>query len=58
MLDHYLDIVIGNPLRDTQNLVALETKLWYILSRPAYTEIHRNNSVATFFANVAFNQEE
>ena len=57
-LDPYCDIVIGNPIRDTQNLVALEIKFWYILSGPVYTEIHRNNSVATFFANVAFNQEE
>ena len=57
-LDPYWDIVIGNPIRDNQNLVALETKFWYILSGPVYTEIHRNNSVTTFFANVAFNQEE
>ena len=57
-LDHYWDIVIGNPIRDTQNLVALETKLGYILFGPVHTKIHRNNSVATFFANVAFNQEE
>ena len=57
-LDHYWDIVIGNPIRDTQNLVALEIKLGYILSRPVYIEIHRNISVAIFFANVAFNQEE
>ena len=48
-LDHYRDIVVGNPLRDTQNLVALETKLGYILSGPVYTELLRNNSVATFF---------
>ena len=26
-LDHYWDIVIVNPIRDTQNLVALETEL-------------------------------
>ena len=57
-LGHYWDIVIGNPIRDTQNLVALETKLEYILSGPVYTEIHRNNSVAIFFTNAAFNQEE
>ena len=57
-LDHYWDIVIGNLIRDTQNLVALETKLGHILSGPVYTEIHRNNSVAAFFANVAFNQEK
>ena len=50
--------MIGNPIRDTQNLVTLETKLGYILSGLVYTEIHRHNSVATFFANVAFNQEE
>ena len=30
----------------------------HILSEPVYTEIRRNNSVATFFANLAFNQEE
>ena len=30
----------------------------YILSGTIYTETHRNNSVATFFANVASNQEE
>ena len=42
-LDNYWDIVIGNPIRDTQNLEALETKLGYILSGPVYTEIHRNN---------------
>ena len=48
-LDHYWDIVIENPIRDTQNLVALETKLGYILSGPVYTELHRNNTVATFF---------
>ena len=57
-LDHYWDIVIRDPIRDTQNLVVLETKLGYILSGPVYTEIHRNNSVATFFANVAFSQGE
>ena len=54
----YWDIAIGNPIRDTQNLVALENKLGYILSGPVYTEIHRNNSVGIFFANVAFNYEE
>ena len=32
--------------------------LGYILSRPVYIEIQRNISVAIFFANVAFNQEE
>ena len=47
--------MIGNPIRDTPNLVALETKLGYILSGPVYIEIHRHNSVTTFFANVAFN---
>ena len=57
-LHHYWDILIGNLIRDTQNLVALEAKLGYILSGPVYSEIHGNNSVATFFANVAFNQEE
>ena len=57
-LHHYWDILIGNPVRDTQNLVALEAKLGYILAGPVYSEIHGNNSVATFFANVAFNQEE
>ena len=57
-LDHYWDYVIGNPIRDTQSLIALETKLGYILSRLVYTEIHKNNSVGTFFANAAFNQEE
>ena len=57
-LDHYWDIVIGNPMRDTQNLVAMENKLEYILSGPVYTEIYRNKSITTFFANIAFNQEE
>ena len=57
-LDHYWDIVIGNAIRDSQNLVELETKLGYAISGPVYTEIHRNNSVATFFGNVALNQEE
>ena len=57
-LDHYWDIVIGNPIRDTQNLVAMENKLEYILSGPLYTEIYRNKSITTFFANIAFNQEE
>ena len=57
-LDHYWDYVIENPIRDTQSLIALETKLGYILSRPVYTEIRKNNSVGTFFANAAFNQEE
>ena len=57
-LDHYWDIVIGNPIRDTQNLVAMENKLEYILSGPVYTEIYRNKSITTFFANIAFNQEE
>ena len=58
-LDHYWDIVIGNRIRDTQKLLALiRTKLAYILSGPVYTEIHRNNSVATFFADVVLNQEE
>ena len=57
-LDHYWDIIIGNSIRDTENVVALETKLGYILSGLVYTEIHRNNSVAAFFPNVAFNQEE
>ena len=57
-LDHHWDIVIRNSIRGNQNLEALETKLGYILSWPVYTEIHRNNSVGTFFANVAFNQEE
>ena len=57
-LAHYWDIVIRDPIRDTQNLVILETKLGYILSGPVYTEIHRNDSVATFFANLAFNQDE
>ena len=57
-LDHYWDIVIGNPIRDTQNLVAIENKLEYILSGPVYTEIYRNKSITTFFANIAFNQEE
>ena len=50
--------MIGNPIRDTPNLVALEIKLGYILSGPVYTEIHRNNSVGIFFANSAFNYEE
>ena len=36
----------------------METKLGYILSGPVYKKIHGNNSIATFFANVAFNQEE
>ena len=57
-LDHYWDTVIGNPIRETQNLVALETTLGYILSGSVYTEIHRNNSIATFLANVAFIQKE
>ena len=57
-LDHYWDIVIGNPIRDTQNLVAMENKLEYILSGPVYTEIYRNKSITTFFANIAFNQGE
>ena len=57
-LDHYWDIVIGNPIRDTQNLVAMENKLEYILSGPVYTEIYRNKSITTFFANITFNQEE
>ena len=57
-LDHYWDILIGNPIRDTQNLVAMENKLEYILSGPVYTEIYRNKSITTFFANIAFNQEE
>ena len=57
-LDHFWDIVIGNLIRDIQNLVALETKVGYIISGPVYTEIHRNNSAATFFANVTLNQEE
>ena len=57
-LDHYWDIVIGNPIRDTQNLVAMENKLEYILSGPVYTEMYRNKSITTFFANIAFNQEE
>ena len=54
-LDHYWDIVIGNRIRDTQKLLALiRTKLAYILSGPVYTEIHRNNSVATFFCRRSF----
>ena len=57
-LDHYWDIVIGNPIRDTQNLVAIENKLEYILSGPVYTEIYRNKSITTFFVNIAFNQGE
>ena len=57
-LDHYWDIVIGNPIRDTQNLVAMENKLEYILSGPVYTEIYRNKSITTFFVNIAFNQGE
>ena len=36
-LDYYWDIVIGNHIRDTQNLVALETELGYILSGAVYT---------------------
>ena len=36
-LDDYWDIVIGNHIRDTQNLVPLETKLGYILSGAVYT---------------------
>ena len=48
-LDHYWDIVIGNPIRDTQNLVALETKLGYILSGPIYTEIHRHKTQLQHF---------
>ena len=50
--------MIGNLIRDIQNLVALETKVGYIIFRPVYTEIHRDNSAATFFANVTLNQEE
>ena len=45
----------GNLYLYTQNLVALQTKLGYILSLPVYTELHKNNSVATFFVKVAFN---
>ena len=30
----------------------------HILSGPVYTEIYRNNSVETIFANIAFNQQE
>ena len=48
-LDHYWDIVIGNPIRDTQNLVALETKLGYILSGPIYTEIHKHKTQLQHF---------
>ena len=57
-LDHHWYIVIGNPIRDTQNLVAMEKNLEYILSGPVYTEIYRNKSITTFFANIASNQEE
>ena len=46
------------PYNRHSNVVALETKMGYIFSRPVYTEIHRNNSVAKLFANAVLNQEE
>ena len=48
----------GNLYLYTQNLVALQTTLGYILSLPVHTELHKNNSVATCFVKVAFNSEE
>ena len=36
-LDHYWDIVIGNPIRDTQNLVAME-KSWNISYPDQFTQ--------------------
>ena len=48
-LNHYWDIVIENPIRDTQNLVAL-----YLIPTSLHRNIYRNNSVATFFCKPSF----